>query len=232
MSEPDPEPTSLDDAGTVQTLLFVGWIPPAVTALIGGVVLGVASGSFQTVLVVGIGGTIVGYVVSLTILFTVGRHLERRRATTRTADAFVKITVAVGVLAAIAVAVLASIAIPLAILATVVAVAIPVLAIVYYAATDRRLPEAPVDTADRGYVTQSEFGEDWPFSVSAGTLVCYPSGDGRQFVTFDIGDGIEYGINGQARDFGFPDIDEAVLPSYPDLSGLGPIIAKGLELCE
>ncbi len=51
-------------------------------------------------------------------------------------------------------------------------------------------------------------------------------------VACNTGDGIEYGINGQARSFGFPDLDASVLPSYPDTSMLGDIIGRGLELCD
>jgi len=84
-----------------------------------------------------------------------------------------------------------------------------------------------------GYITADEYGDDWPFTVAAGTLACYPSGagDGRLLVTFNTGDGVEYGINGSARSFGFPDPDETLVTDYPDLSGLGVIIERGLTLC-
>lgn len=81
-------------------------------------------------------------------------------------------------------------------------------------------------------VTSSDF-DDWPFIPDDGTLVCDPSGadDGRLLVRIDFGDGIEYALNGQARDFGFPELDTTVMPDWPDGSSLGPIIARGLELC-
>jgi hypothetical protein len=55
--------------------------------------------------------------------------------------------------------------------------------------------------------------------------------DGRLLVTINFGDGIEYALNGQARDFGFPELDTTVMPDWPDASSLGPIIDRGLELC-
>jgi hypothetical protein len=98
-----------------------------------------------------------------------------------------------------------------------------------------RTPALPTATPrDAGYITAAEFGDAWPFTVPAGTLTCTPSGkaDGRLLVTFGTGDGIEYGINGSARDFGFPDPDETIVTDYPDLSGLDPIIERGLRLCD
>lgn len=86
---------------------------------------------------------------------------------------------------------------------------------------------------DPGYVTRSDF-ETWPFVPTAGTLSCQPSSnnDGRLLVTIDFGDGIDYAVNGQARSFGFPELDTTVMPAWPDGSSLGPIIEHGLELCK
>jgi hypothetical protein len=105
---------TLEDPGMAQVLLFVGWIPPAVTALVGGVVLGLRTGSVGTLAVVAICGTLVGYIASLTVLFTLGRYLELRRVRGRLATAFLVLDVAVGVAGAIAIAILASTSIGLA----------------------------------------------------------------------------------------------------------------------
>lgn len=99
------------------------------------------------------------------------------------------------------------------------------------AATPSPTPEA----TDPGYVTRAGYGDDWPFSVPAGTLACYDGaaagGGGRVLVTFSTGNGIEYGLNGSALDFGFPDLDATILPAYPDKSQLSPLIEVGLALC-
>lgn len=96
------------------------------------------------------------------------------------------------------------------------------------------VPVATTAAAPEGYVSRATYGDDWPFAVPSGTLACYPSGknDGRLLVTFNTGDGIEYALNGQARSFGFPELDETVLPSWPDASMLGDLIEQGLALCE
>lgn len=99
------EPTVLEDSGTAQVLLFVGWIPPLVAALICGLIVGLRTGSLGALVVVVIGGTLAGYIVSLIILFTVGHSLEQRRVSSWVANAFVVFVVVIGVAAAIAVAV-------------------------------------------------------------------------------------------------------------------------------
>jgi len=90
-------------------------------------------------------------------------------------------------------------------------------------------------TPNPGYITRAEYGDDWPFSAPAGTLACYDGaaagGEGRILVTFSTGNGIEYGLNGSALDFGFPDLDEGILPAYPDETGVLDLIQRGLDLC-
>jgi Protein of unknown function (DUF2511) len=90
------------------------------------------------------------------------------------------------------------------------------------------------EATDPGYITRAEYGADWPFVVPAGTLSCQPSGanDGRLLVTFDVGDGIEYALNGQAKDFGFPELDESVLSPEAGPVDTLPLIDRGLDLCE
>jgi hypothetical protein len=129
------EATAIEDPGTTQLVLFMGWIPPAVTALAGGLIVGFTTGSLWALAVVVIGGTVVGYIACLTILFTVGWFLQRLRVRSGIANAFLLVDLAAGVLAAIAVAVLASIEVDLALQATAVAVGFAVVAIVAVAVT-------------------------------------------------------------------------------------------------
>lgn len=91
----------------------------------------------------------------------------------------------------------------------------------------------PALTADAGHITRGSYGPDWPFAVDAGTLSCQESGGAysRPLVTFDVGNGIKYALNGAARDFGFPEVDRSIVADYPDVSGLGPVIKQGLALC-
>ncbi|HYI67572.1 MAG TPA: hypothetical protein VEW95_11650 [Candidatus Limnocylindrales bacterium] len=97
--------------------------------------------------------------------------------------------------------------------------------------------DAPAETPtpDPGYITRQEYGDAWPFSVPAGTLACYDGaaagGGGRILVTFSAGDGIEYGLNGSALDFGFPELDQTILPDYPNKTGVLDLIERGLALC-
>ena len=55
---------------------------------------------------------------------------------------------------------------------------------------------------------------------------------GRISVTFDTGDGIEYALNGSAKDEGLPELDETVLTDYPNAVNTLPLIDRGLELCD
>lgn len=88
---------------------------------------------------------------------------------------------------------------------------------------------APSRPLEPGAITRADLGAAWPFAVDAGELRCNELA-GRPLVTFAV-DGIEYALNGAARDAGFPELDTTVLPSWPDVSGLGPLIERGLELC-
>src|SRR5215207_4355972 len=85
--------TVLEDSGTAQVLLFMGWIPPLVTAVVSGVVVAFRTGSLGSLIAVVIGGTLAGYIVSLIILFTVGHSLEQRGVGSRVANAFVVVVV-------------------------------------------------------------------------------------------------------------------------------------------
>ena len=92
--------------------------------------------------------------------------------------------------------------------------------------------QAPTsEPVDRGYITKAGYGDEWPFTVATGTLVC-STASGRPLVTFDTGDGIEYALNGAAIDFGFPELDATILTDYPSKVGVLPLIERGLQLCE
>jgi hypothetical protein len=85
-----------------------------------------------------------------------------------------------------------------------------------------------------GHISAAEYGPSWPFTVADGTLACTHESrrSARMFVTFDSGNRIEYGLNGSARDFGFPDPSNSIMK--PDKTGadLQPFIARGLRLCD
>lgn len=77
-----------------------------------------------------------------------------------------------------------------------------------------------------------EYGRTWPLTVDHGTLRC----DGEdKAVTFEAPDGTVYALNGPAkvRSLGI-DIDPIQLrdPDNPRRGGVGPLINRGLDLCE
>lgn len=77
-------------------------------------------------------------------------------------------------------------------------------------------------------IYQSQFGDDWPFSVPEGMLEC----DGST-VTFIANKKI-YAVNGLADAAGYEDIEEIWLDSktpYQRKMDIGPIINEGLKLC-
>ena len=85
-------------------------------------------------------------------------------------------------------------------------------------------------------ITQTELGEQWPFTVSQGILECIPPG----IVTFHANDKI-YAVNGLASSRGYAKIDE-IWQEDPAKQGkwqvglitkmdLTNIIKKGLDLC-
>ena len=100
-------PTALDDTGTVHAFVLLGWIPPAVAAIAGGVIVGIATGSVLTLVGVVLGGTVAGYVMSLALLFTVG-YIFAGHVGERVANGLLVSIVAVSVVTALAVAVSAS----------------------------------------------------------------------------------------------------------------------------
>src|SRR5262245_41973470 len=81
-------------------------------------------------------------------------------------------------------------------------------------------------------VSRADYGERWPFTMEAGTIRCTPEGpqSTRTFVTLDTGTGIQFGLNGAARTFGYPDVTDA-LQAGKTLADVQPFIALGLPLC-
>ncbi len=98
------------------------------------------------------------------------------------------------------------------------------------------------------YIQQSEFGEQWPFTVSEGTLECVDYA-----VIFHARSG-RYGLNGLAISKGYAEVDPIrrtdprqrdMAEKAKQLSGptarvlrqatsidLGPVLTKGLGLCD
>ncbi len=96
-------------------------------------------------------------------------------------------------------------------------------------------------------ITDADYGEDWPFTVSEGLLKC-----SQNEVTFVSG-GVAYAVNGSAKAAGFADIEpiwkydikmleelagvydktvEEMKVEAPMRINIGAIIKTGLELCK
>ena len=65
------------DAGAVQLLIFLGWIPTGLTAIISGLFVGLQTGNIGNALIVIVGGTLIGWIAMLVVVFTVGNALEQ-----------------------------------------------------------------------------------------------------------------------------------------------------------
>lgn len=100
-------PTALDDTGTVHAFVLLGWVPPAVAAVVGGVMVAFATGNILALVGVALGGTVAGYVMSLALVFTVG-YVLAGHVGERVANALLVSIVAVSVATALAVALSAS----------------------------------------------------------------------------------------------------------------------------
>ncbi|MBX8689178.1 DUF2511 domain-containing protein [Mycobacterium sp. 20091114027_K0903767] len=87
----------------------------------------------------------------------------------------------------------------------------------------------------KGYVSNQTWTDGpWPFTVSSGTLMCARMSSGGQSVTF-VANRTMYGLNGAAKSQGFDDFTPIWRenPSFPGLKvDIGPMIQKGLSLCE
>lgn len=93
-------------------------------------------------------------------------------------------------------------------------------------------------TPDGQAISQSEYGEKWPFTVAKGSVRC----EGASWIVFESG-GVAYAVNGSARSVaksrGWADV-ETIWRDDPAAQGTGttwkvsvsPIIERGLKLCE
>ena len=88
------------------------------------------------------------------------------------------------------------------------------------------------ETQQGKLITKMDFGDKWPFTVNEGRLEC------EGFAVIFHANGKAYGVNGAATgQKKYSDIKEiwADDPKYPDMNikiDIGPIIEKGLKLCE
>ncbi len=85
----------------VQLLLFLGWVPTGLTAIISGVIVGFLTGNIGSALAVIVGGTLVGWIAMLVLVFTVGNDLEQNGSIGRP-GVFEAISVVFGVIVTIA----------------------------------------------------------------------------------------------------------------------------------
>jgi hypothetical protein len=127
-------PNPLDDPGAVQAVLFLGWLPPLITAVICAAALWVI-GRPEAAVVTLVGGPIVGYVVCLTLLFAGGNALRSIGASARVQELFIGVTVLIGVPVVIALAIVSADP-SLGLLATAVAIGWVVLVVAYFVVTD------------------------------------------------------------------------------------------------
>ncbi len=86
---------------SVQILLFLGWMPTGLTAIISGVIVGFLTGNIGSAVVVVVGGTLVGWIAMLLLIFTVGNDLEQNRSIGRP-GVFEAISVVFGIIVTIA----------------------------------------------------------------------------------------------------------------------------------
>lgn len=90
--------------------------------------------------------------------------------------------------------------------------------------------QAPELAPNEAMMSKGELGKDWPLTVEEGIVRC----EGASEVYFTA-EGRTYAVNGMAMTVSdLPEID-AIWADNPDIKGLkiniGPIIDRGLELC-
>jgi hypothetical protein len=85
----------------------------------------------------------------------------------------------------------------------------------------------------RAWITETDFGDAWPFTVARGLLQCTGS-NGYGPVTFYSG-GIQYALNDAAIVDGAGTRVDPILADDPDIPAskkdIQPVIERGLELC-
>ena len=78
-------------------------------------------------------------------------------------------------------------------------------------------------------ITSQEYGEDWPFTVSKGTLEC------KDDAVIFHANGSKYAVNGTAQRLGALRINP-IWKDNPAIPGtkisVGPLISRGLDLCK
>ncbi|MEG4009894.1 DUF2511 domain-containing protein [Microcoleus sp. Pol11C1] len=94
-------------------------------------------------------------------------------------------------------------------------------------------PAAPqVKTAA---VSEEQFKDQWPLTISSGRVSCVLNSRGGQIVTFIASDGKEYSLNGTAKGSGnFLPIEGLWKPdptNPPAKKNIGVLIDEGLKLC-
>ena len=89
------------DPGAMQLLVLLGWVPTGVTAIISGLIVGLWTGNIGSALVVVVGGTLVGWIAALVLVFTVGSFLEQA-GLLRKAGVFETLSVVFGIAVTIA----------------------------------------------------------------------------------------------------------------------------------
>jgi hypothetical protein len=94
-------PAVTRDAGAVQLLVLLGWLPTGITAIISGVIVGLLTANVGSALIVVVGGTLLGWISMLLLVFTVGNVLEQNGILGK-AGVFESISAAFGILVTIA----------------------------------------------------------------------------------------------------------------------------------
>lgn len=81
-------------------------------------------------------------------------------------------------------------------------------------------------------VSASDFGKEWPLTVSSGVLKCKKD-NGIPLAIIEV-DGTEYQLNGAASSRGYAPINP-IWKANPEIAGtkinIGPLIDKSLSLC-
>lgn len=91
------------------------------------------------------------------------------------------------------------------------------------------------DASNEARMTRADLGADWPLTVDEGVVSCEGISEGLGEIYFTA-EGTKYAVNGLAQGASEgPDID-VIWADNPEMEGLkiniGPIIDRGLELCE